>query len=171
MAAHIFNGELYLSNTIPSSTVRLVKMSPGVPTVTGASIIDFHGISNTVFESPNAFIFFDTDGDNKPDLLYTSNETAAAGLQKFVLVNNVWVHKSSVAISGYTNNVLSGLTGNYVIGQGAILYGNTTSNLLKITDTSPILGDISTTSATITSLATAPENTFFKGVVLAPEVR
>jgi len=164
--AHIFNNNLYFGTTA-SSTYRFRVMSPGLPTATGASATELdNGFFLDKLTNHNAFLFFDTDGDTEtnPDLLYISSD--AGGIQKFVLNSSgSWVLKGSLTISGYTNNQLRGLTGNYVVGQGAVLYGTTASNLLKITDISGISEDI---SATITSLATAPENTYFKGVVIAP---
>src|SRR5690606_6221073 len=90
-----------------------------------------------------------------------------------VLESGSWVSKGTFASTGITEG-LKGITGN-IAGNTITLYvvtmGNTgtstPSALLKIVD-SDKASDIAATIPALTTLATAPANTVFKGVSFAP---
>ncbi len=161
-AVDIYKGQLYasLSNTSPAT--RLGKVGTGMPTTATQTLTNLPGLPEGT-GSPYGFVFFDNDNNGSPDLLYIADETA--GLLKYYFNGTAWVARGSVAVTGFSNNALKGLTGAYDSTAGFVLYGTTLSSLLKFVDNAL---PSATISASPVQLAAAPANRTFKGVAFAP---
>lgn len=161
-SVNIFNGQLYttLSNTAPAT--RMGSIGAGLPTTTDQSLTGLPGIPEGT-GSPNGFVFFDTDNNSAPDLLYIADD--GAGLSKYHFDGTSWIAKGTAAVSGFANNQLRGITGRYTQGKGYILYGSTQSSILKFVDnTLPA----QTIGAVPSEIITAATNTSFKGLSFTP---
>ena len=158
---NIFGGQLYVSSQ--SGAFRLATVGSGTPTTSGQTITNLPGYP-TATTSPYGFFFADLNaGVAGVDTLYVADDNGAGGtggIQKYSLVSGSWVANGSIA----NTTGLRGLTG-VVNGSNVTLYTTNPSTLLAVTDTT---GYNATITGTLTSIATAPTNTAFRGVALAP---
>lgn len=167
----IADGQLYIS-TGSGTAVRIGTVGTGIPTTSGQVITNLPGIPITN-ASPYAYVFFDLDSSVAGvDTLYVADDSAsspAPAITKFSLVGGNWVSNGSagLAADGYR-----GLTG--VVSGGTVTLWSTRrggsgatggGELVSITDGSGYNGAF---SGTPTLLATAANNTAFRGVALAP---
>ncbi len=154
----VTNGQLYIS-TSSGTAVRVGTVGTGTPTTAGQTITNLPGFPTT--GSPYAFFFADLDaGVAGPDTLYVAEDTASSGqIQKYALVSGSWTARGTITAAS-----VRGLTG-VVSGANVTLYATNGSVLTTFTDTT---GYNATVSGSVTTIATAPANTAFRGVALAP---
>jgi hypothetical protein len=152
---NIFAGQLYVSSA--SGAFRLASVGTGTPTTSGQTITNLPGFP-TATGSPYGFFFADLDaGVSGVDTVYVADDGGT--IQKYSLVAGTWTANGTKALSS-----VRGITG-VVSGASVTLYVTNGSSLQTITDTS---GYNATITGTLTSLATAPANTAFRGVAFAP---
>lgn len=162
----IFNNQLYatssgstafrigkIGNDLPSAGTQTVASLPGIPTTSG---------------SPNQVVFFDTDNNKIPDLLYYADD-ALGSIVKYALVNGTWTARGSATVAlttqgikGITGILSSGIVKLYAVTIGS---GTTPSALLTLSDST---GTTLANTVSITQVVTAPSNTSFRGIALAP---
>ncbi len=161
-----FGNQLYISSN--SGPYRLATVGTGLPTSIGQTIANLPGISTTYSTSPYGFFLADLSTSVAGnDTLYIADEVL--GLQKFSLVGGTWTANGSI---GTDADDYRGLTAS-VYGTSVTLFatikgGNDADGggeLVKLTDTT---GYNATLTGTSTVLATAANNTAFRGVALAP---
>jgi hypothetical protein len=95
------------------------------------------------------------------DVAYVADDRATAGIQKWSLVNNVWVLNGTIAGVG-----LRGLQGS-TTGTSVSLVASSASSVYALADNAGYNAAPSRTTLPA-ALATASSNTAFRGVVLAP---
>lgn len=162
----IFNGQLY-SDTSSGSNVRLGTVGVGTPTTAGQAFSGLPGLPTS--GSPYAFFMADLNpGVAGVDTLYVADD--AAGLQKYSFNGTTWSLKGTVGSAATLLRGLTGLTNAdgsvslFAIGGGGS--GSTGGGVLySFTD---VGAATSTLSGSLTTLATAANNTAFRGVALAP---
>lgn len=157
---NIFGGQLY--TTSGSSGIRIATVGTGLPTSTGQTVTNLTGIP-TATGSPYGFFFADLSPSIAGyDVLYIANDDAT-GLQKYSFDGTTWVSNGFIAVS------VRGLAA-YVTGTDVTLFATTNTasanSIVTITDASGYNGTLTGTPVTI---ATAPTNTAFRGIALAPE--
>ncbi len=160
----IYGGQLY-ATTGSGTTYRMVAIGSGTPIDSGNVLTQLPGIPIT--GSPNQFYFADLNATIPGvDVLYIADESASTsggGVQKYSFDGTTWVANGAInpavtPVKGLTG-VVSGTTVTlYVVGGAAKLY--------SLVDAS---GYNTTMTASFTEMATAPANTAFRGVALAPE--
>ena len=163
----IFGAQLYVSDS-SGSAVRLGAVGLGLPTTVGQTITNLSGIPAST-GSPYGFFFADLD-PNTPglDVLYVADD--GAGITKYSLVGGTWTANGTL---GTASDAYRGLTG-AATGSSVSLFatrkgGSTATGggeLVRIVDGSGFNGAL---SGTPTLLASAPTNTAFRGVALAPQ--
>lgn len=157
---NIFGGQLY--TTSGSSGIRIATVGTGLPTTANQTVTNLSGIPTTT-GSPYGFFFADLSPSIAGyDVLYIANDDAT-GLQKYSFDGTTWVSNGNIAVS------VRGLAA-YVTGTDVTLFATTNTasanSIVTITDASGYNGTLTGTPVTI---ATAPTNTAFRGVALAPE--
>jgi hypothetical protein len=158
-AVHIFNGQLYIS-TASGSAVRVGTVGTGLPTTTGQTTTNLPGFPTTT--SPYQFFFADLNpAIPGVDVLYVADDAAATGIQKYSYTGSTWVANGNLVP---TPSGTRGLTG-VVTGTSVTLYTTTINALYALVDASGYNNNI---TGAFTSLASAPTNTAFRGVALAP---
>ena len=154
----IFNGQLYVS-TASGTAVRIGTVGTGLPTTSGQTITNLPGFPTTGTE-PYEFTLFDLDASVAgPDTLYLADDGAVDAIAKFSLVGGSWAPNGTIALTAPR-----GLTG-FASGSTVSLFATNATGLSALTDAS---GYNATISGTLTPLATAPTNTAFRGLALAP---
>src|ERR1043165_7760453 len=155
----IFNGELYVS--LASGSLRLGTVGTGTPTTSGQTITQLPGVP-TNLTSPYGFFFAHLNGAGTAvDTLYiTDDSTSCGGLLKYSLVGGTWVSNGVVGTSLGVHSITGSVQGGVVT-----LYVVSPSALYKLTDSS---GYNAANNGTLTSIATAPASTAFRGVAFAP---
>jgi gliding motility-associated-like protein len=161
----IFNNQLYISTTSSIATV-----SGGLPTSGTQTTTKLPGYATT--GRPYNFVFFDTDGNSEPDLLYVADYEVAGGqVQKHVydVATSKWIAKGVLNKAGVTENV-RGITGTYKDGKATLfisVMGNTTTpSTIQMLENAK--GVDLTVSTALTKIASAPVNTEFRSIALAP---
>ncbi|RZK78956.1 MAG: hypothetical protein EOO92_10200, partial [Pedobacter sp.] len=159
-AINVFDSQLYMSST--SGDNRIVSVGPGVLPIGGQAVSNLPGYPTT--GSPCQFFLADVCNSTPgPDVLYVADNTS--GISKYSLVNSVWVSNGKI---GTASDQYVGLTGNADNGQ-VVMYATRKSGtadagggeLVAITDNSGLNGAF---SATPMLLATAAQNTVFRGI-------
>ncbi|HEU4326790.1 MAG TPA: CARDB domain-containing protein [Roseiflexaceae bacterium] len=159
----IFGGQLYVSAS--SGTFRGVStVGSGLPTTGGQTIAGLPGFPTASGPSSYSFVLFDLSAAVAGlDTAYVADDRSIAsggGLQKWTFNGSTWTLAYTLS-SGLAGG-LRGLTG--ISGANPVLYATTAdasaNKLVTITDTGA--------GAAFTTLATAPTNTIFRGVALAP---
>jgi hypothetical protein len=157
----IFGGQLCVTSA--SGSLRLGAVGSGLPTAS-TTITGLTGFP-TSGGSPYGFFFADLDGMPGVDTLYVADDSAAlpGGLTKYSLVSGTWTSNGTVDNASAAS--YRGLAGT-VSGTTVTLYTTRKgSELAVLVDSS---GYNQPLSGTPTLLATAPTNTAFRGVALAP---
>ncbi len=157
---NIFGGQLY--TTSGSTGIRIATVGTGLPTSTGQTVTNLTGIP-TATGSPYGFFFADLSASVPGyDVLYIANDDAT-GLQKYSFDGTTWVSNGNIAVS------VRGLAA-YVTGTDVTFFATTNTSsansIVTLTDASGYNGTLTGTPVTI---ATAPTNTAFRGIALAPE--
>ena len=162
----IVNNQLYATSS-GSTVFRIGKIGSGLPTSGTQTVATLPGIPTTS-GSPNQVAFFDTNGDNSPDLLYYADDAAGA-IVKYALSGSSWVAKGSSAVAlmtpgvkGITGSVSSGIVTLYAVTFGN---GSVPSRMISFTDS---VASTLTNSKTISAVVNAPSNTSFRGIAFAP---
>lgn len=157
---HIFNDQLYLS-----TSTRIAKVGEGLPT--GAAALS----GPVELNLANAYGFYFADLNPAVaglDTLYVASDSSL-GLSKYTLYDGVWTLTGAV---GGANDRFRGLTAS-VTGTTVTLYavagGGTGASgggkLVKLVDSSGYNGEL---TGTPVELATAANQTAFRGVAFAP---
>jgi Bacterial Ig-like domain/Lamin Tail Domain/Carboxypeptidase regulatory-like domain/Calx-beta domain len=154
--ANIFGAQLYVSDN-SGTAVRVGTVGSGTPTTAGQTITSLPGFPTS--GSPYGFFLADLDaGVAGLDTLYVADDTANV-IQKYSLVSGTWTANGTKALTA-----VRGMSA-VVSGSSVTLYVTNGSSLQTLTDTS---GYNATITGTLASVATAPSNTAFRGVALAP---
>jgi hypothetical protein len=150
----ILDGNLYITNT--AGTTRGIAMYTGLPT--SATTANF-AVTLGTNATPQSYFFADLDS-NTPgvDTVYLL-DTFSAMLDKYSLVGGTWTANGQVASSA--NNLAGVVNGNSVT-----LYVTSGTTLSSFTDSTGYNATIGASS--FTTLATAPSNTAFRGLVVTP---
>jgi hypothetical protein len=164
----IFAGQLYIS-TASGSAVRLGTVGTGLPTTAAQTITNIPGFPGG--GSPYGFFFADVDpGTPGVDVLYVADDST--GLTKYSLVSGTWTANGTLGTGADAYRGVAGVT-NGAGGQVTLFatrHGGSTGTgggeLVIIGDPSGIGGAFGGTAAAV--IATAPANTSFRGVALAP---
>lgn len=167
----IYNGQLYTSTTvvaangsIPAVSKQVAKVGTGMPTSGMPTLTSLPGITTT--EIVRQFVFLSTANNTNYDLFYGVTESGK--LIKYKLISGNWVDRGSLNIA----NVVS-ITGKWNTNGTTHLYCTTlntstyASNLVKVEDFPATSSTLATN--TVSVIATAAANTYFKGVAFAPE--
>ena len=163
-AMKVLGGNLYLS-TAQGSNFRIGQIGNGLPTTAAQTFNGFQGLPTS--GSPNSFFFADLSPTIAGfDVLYYADNLPGQGIFKYSKINDsTWV---SNGLAPYTGSGLTGLAG-IVTDTGVVLYSTnytTTASGLNITvDKS---GYNQAITGSVTQLLSAPANTGFKSVALAP---
>lgn len=140
-----FNGDLYYTSSDDNLGLsNTVYRIPGMPTTGPVNPI----VDIAQNPSPRAMVFVG------PDLLYLATSTGSAGLIKYQLISGVWteLYRSGPATGG-----INGLA---KVGSNLYATRSNGSELLEIVDTG--------TGFTASTIAVAPANTIFRGLVPTP---
>lgn len=166
----IFGGQLYVSSGSGTNTTKGVNaVGSGVPTTSGQTTTRIPGLTDTSNPSSYAFAFADLSlAVAGVDTLYFADDGAGA-LSKFSLVGGTWTSNGTV---GTAADAYRGLTLS-VVGSSVSLFatrkggGGSTGGgeLVGLLDASGYNGAF---TGTPTVLATAGNQTAFRGVAFAP---
>ena len=159
--------QLYASSQSGSSRVGTV--GSGLPTTGGQSFTNLPGFPTDSSSSPYGFFLADLSasvpGD---DTLYVSDDSAFA-LRKYSLAGGSWTLNGTIGASTDQYRGLTGMASGSAVTLFATRKGGSGSTgggeLVRLVDSSGYNGGF---SGTPTLLATAPSNTAFRGVALAP---
>jgi hypothetical protein len=158
-AVNLFNGQLY-ADSASGTFLGVGTVGSGTPTTSGQTYSELPGFPTTGTHSSYDFWFKDAN------TLYVADDGSAAnggGIQKWTLNAGTWSLAYTLGNNGTTTTAVRGLAGTVDGSGNAVLYGTTGSALVSVTDTGA--------GSTVTSLATAPSNTAFRGVeiLIVPE--
>jgi hypothetical protein len=159
---NVVGGTIYVSSN-RSPFVGLSQVGTGLPTAEGQAVTALPGFPGTApGASPYGFYLADLDATVPGvDVAYVADDRATAGIQKWSLVNNVWVLNGTIAGVG-----LRGLQGS-TTGTSVSLVASSASSVYALADNAGYNAAPSRTTLPA-ALATASSNTAFRGVVLAP---
>jgi hypothetical protein len=188
-ATHVFAGSLFVSSSSttngsgnPSAGVNLVG-PPGLIPTAGATttLLSGTGTSGTGTPSPAAFYLFNNplNANNffstTLDTLYVADSRSATnggGVQRWVFNGTAWTLSGTVSFGGTVGaRGLSALINGSTVTLFATTYDTATTNpaqstLVTFTDTLTAGGG---SFGAVTTLATAPAGTDFRGVEVVPE--
>jgi len=156
---NLFNGQLYADSS-SSPFLGVGTVGSGMPTTSGQTYSELPGFPTSGTHSSYDFWFKDAN------TLYVADDGSAAnggGIQKWTLNAGTWSLAYTLGNNGTTTTAVRGLAGTVDGSGNAVLFGTTGSALVSVTDTGA--------GSTVTSLATAPSNTAFRGVeiLVVPE--
>jgi hypothetical protein len=162
----VYGGQLYAGTTSGSAPASLVAVGSGLPT-SAAALAAVPGLPAANDPSTNQFVFLDlSDAVAGLDTLYVAADNGPA-LRKFSLVGGTWTSNGSI---GGGSDDYSGVTAAIDGGSVSIFAtrfrGNNPDQLVRLIDSSGYNGAF--TGLTPEVLATAANNTAFRGVALAP---
>jgi beta-lactamase superfamily II metal-dependent hydrolase len=147
-ASGTFQGVASVGSGTPTTSGQTTTLLPGFPTAAG----------------PSSYMFFVADlsaGVAGPDTIYVADDRASpnGGIQKWTYNGTTWSLTNTIGLSG-----TRGITGT-VSGTNVTLWVTDGGTLRTLTDTA---GHGVANNGTLTTLATAPTNTAFRGVAFAP---
>jgi hypothetical protein len=159
----IFNGDLYFSTT--SGTSGIYKVGTGLPVTSGQTnslIINTSTVGTS--PAPNGFYF-----NPAMTICYIADDRAtgsAGGIQKWVNSSGTWTLAYTFSTSLALNTIgARGVIADFS-GGNPVIYGTSAegsnNRLFKIVDGGSVA------SSTISTLATAVNNTIFRGVAFSP---
>jgi hypothetical protein len=152
----IAGGNLYMS-TSKSPGPGIFQVGSGLPTATGQSVASIGAEAD-----PYGFVLLKLNPASPgPDTLYAADGTGG-GIFKYSLIGSSWIAEGSVP-----GPALGALTGK-VEGSAVQLYATSNDGLdvLAFSDAGGAGAPIS--SGSLTTLATAPLNTVYRGIAFAP---
>lgn len=163
----IFGGQLYVTSA-SGANVGVNSVGTGTPMATGTTLTLLPGFSAQMNSpSPYGFVAFDRDTTPGIDTLYVADDrTTGGGVQKWTLAAGTWTLAG--AFSAGTGTGARSVTG-YVSGANIVLIatteaGTAASRVVSFTDNGQ-----TPSMATAKDLATAGNNTTYRGIALAPE--
>lgn len=162
----IFNGQLFASDS-SGTAIRLGTVGTGEPTTAGQTITNLPGFA-TATGSPYSFFLTHLNGTGTDlDTLYVADD--GIGITKYSLANSTWVSNGTVGAAADTYRGLTGVVNGSTVNLFATGSGGTAAagggKLVSITDSS---GYNAAFTASATTLATAANQTAFRGVVYVP---
>jgi hypothetical protein len=171
-AIQIANGQLYTDGNA-TNLGGPAAVGTGLPTTTGQVTSPLPGFLSTAdafgkFPNPTQFIF---DG---PNIVYVADSRldGLGGISKWVLSGGTWAQEYQQPIGGSSGpgSGLIGLVGDFSNPSQPVLYGTTTSPGSSVSGSSNsiVLMVDTGSSFTISTIATAPTNTVFRGIAFAP---
>lgn len=162
--------QLYVSSNSSSGTSNqgMNTVGTGVPTTGTPAVTRLSGFTDTNSQASVGFVAFDRDGNGAVDQMYVADDRTAAGggVQRWKLNGTMWMLEGTISTG--TAAGARYLTG-YVTGNTAILLVTTAElttaqpRVLQLTDTG-----LATSAVTSKVLATAANNTTYRGIALAP---
>jgi hypothetical protein len=162
----IFGGQLFVSSA--SGSLRLAFFADALPTNTGYQQLELSGmVANVNSSSPYSFAFANLGSGNNfestgMDTLFVADNTS--GIQKWFYKNGAWSPTGTVLRSGDLDQGLAVIANSPT---NVVVFATTNAgNLESLTDASGAGG---TLAATPQVIASAPTNTYFRGVVLSPD--
>lgn len=160
----IANGNLYVA-TSTSPFVGLAQVGTGLPTAAGQTVAALPGFPGTAAgASPSSFYLADLDATVPGvDVAYVADDRAAAGIQKWSLVNNTWVLNGTITGSG-----VRGLQGSTSGGSVALLASSANGSSLFVLSDNAGYNAAPAVATLPAALASAGSNQAFRGVALAP---
>jgi hypothetical protein len=159
---NVADGNLYVA-TNSTPFIGLSQVGTGLPTTDSQTVTALPGFpGSTAGASPYSFYLADLDATVPGvDVAYVADDRAAAGIQKWSLVNNVWVLNGTISGSG-----VRGLQGS-TNGTSVALVASSATSLYTLADNTGY--NVTPTLAALPrAIATAGTNTAFRGVALAP---
>lgn len=162
---HVFGTQLYGSSG-SGTNVGINSVGNGTPMTTSTATL-LSGFAAQTGSSHYGFVGFDTDGLAGIDILYVADDRAAGsggGIQRWKLNGATWTLQGTMAKS-LTAGV-RGLTG-YQQGNNFVLFATTAevpARIVRFTDDGTAIDML-----TPTALATASNNTAYRGIALAPQ--
>ena len=163
-SVNVVGGNLYVA-TASSPFIGLSQVGTSLPTDAGQTVTALLGFPGTTAgASPYGFYLADLDATVPGvDVAYVADDRAAAGIQKWSLVNNTWVLNGTITGGG-----VRGIQGN-ASGSSVALVATSASgsSLYALTDNAGY--NAAPSQATLpAALATAGTNTAFRGVAFSP---
>ena len=165
----IFGGQLFVSTA--SGSLRIATVGTGLPTTAGSATVntqtELPGITTTNSASPYGMFMANLGSGNNfdgtgMDTLYIADNTD--GIQKWSFNGTTWSLTGTVLI---TLDADQGIVGIVHSSTNVVLYvTNNGGKLETVTDSSGPGGTLTGTPTVVTS---APANTNFRGVVVAPD--
>ena len=154
----ILNGQLYVSSAT-GAFQGISAAGTGLPTAAGQTIALLSGFPTASGPSPYSFYMPDAN------TIYVADDraTASGGIQKWTLNAATWTLAKTMNNGLTANSGVRGLTG-MVSGSNVVLYATTSDAPTKLVTVT----DDGSAAPAFTILATAPANTAFRGVDLAP---
>lgn len=156
----IVNNEVYFSTASNSPGIGIYKVGSGLPTSATAAVPVIN-MGTTAGPSP-----YDFDFNSSLTVCYVADDrtSSAGGIQKWVNNNGVWSLSYTISVGSSTG--VRSLYVDYYSEVFPVIYAITApltgqSRLVRLTDSG-------ITTPVVSTLATAPTNTAFRGVDLAP---
>lgn len=174
-AIAIFGGgnggrQLYVSSVSSSgaSSMGVNTVGTGTPMAAGVTTTRLTGFTDTNSPAAVGFVAFDRDNNGAIDQMYVADDRVAGGggVQRWKLNGTSWMLEGTISMGASAGARY--LTG-YVAGNGAMVFattaeaGTTPARLMQITDTGG-----ATSAATTKLLATAGNNTTYRGIAFPP---
>lgn len=159
--------QLYASSSA-GSNLGMNTIGSGLPTMNGATVTRLPGFTDANSPASVGFVIFDRDNNGTPDQIYVADtRTTGGGVQRFRLNNTTWTLDGTIstgASSGgrYLDGFVSGSTVTLLV-TTAELTDATPTRILRLTDTGG-----ATSAVTSQLLATAANNTTYRGIAQAP---
>ena len=163
-SVNVAGGNLYVT-TASSPFIGLSQVGTGLPTTTGQTVTLLPGFPGaTAGASPYGFYLADLSADVPGvDVAYVADDRAAAGIQKWSLVNNTWVLNGTITGGG-----VRGLQGSASGSSVALVASSANGNSLYALSDNAGYNAAPSQATLPAALATAGANTAFRGVALAP---
>jgi len=164
---NIFGGQLFVSDA-SGSAVRLGAVGVGLPTTSGQTITNLPGLPTST-GSPYGFFLADLDA-NTPglDVAYVADD--GVGLIKYSLVGGTWTSNGAIGTAADAYRGLTGVAAGSTVALFATRKGGSTATgggeLVQLVDASGFNGALAGSPGL---LASAANNTAFRGVALAPQ--
>ena len=158
----LFGQQLLAAGSNP--TASGVYATSSLPRSAGGFIAPLPGFPLAMTLSPYGIAAFDRDGNGAADVIFFGDDRAllsGGGLHCWRLSGSTW---SSVGSVTNLTNPIRGLTGR-TQGANYVLYGVTAETRARL---QRIEVDAATLTGAVTTVATAPLNTTYRGVAFAP---
>lgn len=151
-----------------SGTYGVNMVGTGTPNAAGTTVTPLTGFTQANSPSSYDFVGFDRDANGSIDQLYVADDrtVTGGGVQRWKLNGATWTLEGTIS-TGVTAGARA--VAGYVAGNTVTLVattselGNTAPRVLRITDAGG-----ATSAATSQLLATAANNTTYRGIALAP---
>ncbi|OAQ42032.1 hypothetical protein A5893_02650 [Pedobacter psychrophilus] len=180
-SVNIYNGQLYeTTNSSAGAHVGTITSASDANKLPKSTVVNnanttpvaLPGMS-TLPTFPNQIVLLkSTVGAGDPNLIYATNDDTGK-IEKWrynplAMPSAIWELKGTVTASVATAALsVKGITGR-IIGDTVFVYANTNASIVAFRDTLSSNKTISDANTTLTTLATAPANTLFKGIAFTP---